>query len=914
MVGRLKLRSNDRVAVIGAGPAGSLAAYLLLGLARQADLSLDVALYDPRDFAQAGPAGCNGCVGVINSSLWRKLQSIGIDLGDFEGIIQSQLRGYLWCTSAGSLQVDLPNPQQPIRTVFRGSGPRFGDLRENASFDGYLLDRAIAAGARHERVWVRSVEKAAGVGPARLVRLQLEENDRQWQAEAELVIGAFGLNAALMSQFQRLGIGYRPPQCVRAAQVELQRSPGSVGQTDEHIRVYNIAGKRVRQLVLTPKDHYATLTLLAPQDLRFEDLREIRGTPQMQDILDSGWDWPERFCHCLPRLQKRSARNFYADRIVLIGDAACCRYFKNGLESALVSAQLAAETAIHQGISRQCFRHGYLRRVRQQIIRDNHFGRFLLGAHYFISSHPLLMQVALHTRSQAASSEVTRRYDEILWNILSGDRSYRDIFYQILRPRLVLDTCMGFGRVLVKEVRRFAAAICRGALGIGKTPEQRQDVGLSSSKSAPAKLGSGFRVSIIGGGPAGTACAITLLQAGSRINLDLDVTIHEAKDFASAAATWHPSDQPCYDKDINQCIGVLSPPIRDILANKLSLPFPDHLVQKQISGYVLHGRRGSLALDEMHGPSYAVRRIMFDDYMMGQARDHGAQLNLAGVTHIRPRGRGFTIDTDAGAVEADLVVGAFGVDQGAADIFGHCFGYARPEYMQTIITKRHPAGDFLARFGSRIHAFLPKLRSVEFGAITCKSNHLSINIAGRRVDDQIMNEFLALPEVAQLLPEQYDEKGSEIFYPGCFPTSPAGAIFADRMVIIGDASGMIRPFKGKGVNSAMLGGIAAAKVIVQHGFSAHHFQHHYVPAFCHISEDILYARTARFLTNFLANHAGVDLLLDLAEDSPTMRRALAGAISGADPYKTIVLDILHDPYLRRRWPLVLRSYLQSTTA
>ena len=33
-------------------------------------------------------------------------------------------------------------------------------------------------------------------------------------------------------------------------------------------------------------------------------------------------------------------------------------------------------------------------------------------------------------------------------------------------------------------------------------------------------------------------------------------------------------------------------------------------------------------------------------------------------------------------------------------------------------------------FGNRIHAFLPTSPRIEFGAITPKGNHLTINIAG----------------------------------------------------------------------------------------------------------------------------------------------------------------------------------------
>ena len=64
----MQLQPNDRVAIVGAGPAGSLFAYCLLRQAHSRGLPLRVTLYDPRDFKKPGPPGCKGGAGVINAS------------------------------------------------------------------------------------------------------------------------------------------------------------------------------------------------------------------------------------------------------------------------------------------------------------------------------------------------------------------------------------------------------------------------------------------------------------------------------------------------------------------------------------------------------------------------------------------------------------------------------------------------------------------------------------------------------------------------------------------------------------------------------------------------------------------------------------------------------------------------------
>jgi len=138
----------------------------------------------------------------------------------------------------------------------------------------------------------------------------------------------------------------------------------------------------------------------------------------------------------------------------------------------------------------------------------------------------------------------------------------------------------------------------------------------------PGPLTNGSKAVIIGGGPGGSACAVALLHMAKQSGLDIQVTIYEGKVFA---------DKSHY----NQCVGVVSPPITSILEDQLRIPFPYHLTQRRINGYVLHGRRRSLTLD---GPedkaSYALRRIEFDHYMLEQARLAGAEVMQCRVTDL----------------------------------------------------------------------------------------------------------------------------------------------------------------------------------------------------------------------------------------------------------------------------------------
>ena len=77
-------------------------------------------------------------------------------------------------------------------------------------------------------------------------------------------------------------------------------------------------------------------------------------------------------------------------------------------------------------------------------------------------------------------------------------------------------------------------------------------------------------------------------------------------------------------------------------------------------------------------------------------------------------------------------------------------------------------------FGPCIHAFLPANPKIEFGGVTPKGNHLTINIAGINVDADLMLTFLSQPEVRGILPNFNGEKvfnPLELqFYKGRFPS------------------------------------------------------------------------------------------------------------------------------------------------
>jgi flavin-dependent dehydrogenase len=202
----------------------------------------------------------------------------------------------------------------------------------------------------------------------------------------------------------------------------------------------------------------------------------------------------------------------------------------------------------------------------------------------------------------------------------------------------------------------------------------------------------------------------------------------------------------------------------------------------------------------------------------------------------------------------------------------------------------------LEKLVGSIHAYLPANPRIEFGAITPKCDHLTINIAGRTVDTPLMRDFLQMPEVMRILPgnEYADDliAGKVRFYKGRFPRSLARGFYGDRYVMVGDASGLVRAFKGKGATTAMLTGIRAADTIINYGISSQVFHHHYRSQNQDIIQDLPYGRGMRLVTLAMSNFGLMGMLLRAARKSSVLQSALFGAVSGHTPYREILSQVL----------------------
>jgi len=850
------LKDGSVVAIIGAGPAGSFFALLALKEAEARGMRIRPVLFDGKSFIKEGPSGCNMCAGVISWNLVQEIEKLGLKIP--QDRVQRLIRSYVFHTSEGSHVVISPPGRGPLPVVFRGNGPRFSVETRNISFDDFLLEQATKRGAEiiPSNVTSISFPRKPGDRPS----VYWDSN----KMEADLLVAACGVTSAFGKQLAAGGIDYQFPRCNRAFQAELDLGDTTLEKRlGNSIHVFSLGIRDIRFAAIIPKKKYATVSLVGNRDMTHQHFSAFLASPTMRRFLPEGWRMPDHYCSCRPRFPVTGAKRFFGDHFIFVGDAAMCRYYKNGIESAFRTAQYAVQGVFDHGLSRRALRKSYFFFVRKEFVRENWYARLLFKLNDFVATKRFWVRTHLYFVRNNPRGQTAQTLHFLTWSLFTGDARYREIFRTSLSPRFMsrmLFTGLGLRLTGAKSKKQDTSPL-RPAV-------------LSPKQQAMGSLDNGNTVIIVGGGPGGTACGIALKKMAAERDISIRVVIYEGKDFKN-------------ERHYNQCAGVLSPPIEELVERNLNIPFPHALNERTIRAYRLCSENRDLTLSSSTHRSYAIRRCLWDQFMLEQALQHDVEVIDCRVTHLETVSNGVIVYGENGTIRADVVVGAFGMDPGTAEIFNQWISYQRPPALETIITNIHPGEAWMSRFGEEIFAFLPRLPNISFGAITPKENHLTVNIAGSRVTSGAMEKFLRLPEVSQWLPEDYDPKDvAEKCHKGLFPNRPATCFFTDRFVAVGDAAGLVRPFKGKGITSACISGIAAAKVMMDYGISQKAFLS-YRLACRSILSDRYYGWAMQRLTDLFRRTGSVDVLLRLAEEDAGLRRVLFLSVSGEEPYRRI---------------------------
>lgn len=429
------------------------------------------------------------------------------------------------------------------------------------------------------------------------------------------------------------------------------------------------------------------------------------------------------------------------------------------------------------------------------------------------------------------------------------------------------------------------------------------------------RLEDGSRIAVVGSGPAGSFFSYFLKDMAERVDLDVAVDLYESRDFSK------PAPQGC-----NMCGGIISETLVQNLATE-GINLPPTVVQRGIDSYVLHMDVGSVhiaapllekrigALHRGPGPRdiKEMKWGSFDGFLQSLAVKKGATLvpeRVTGFTYNKGRPR---IETRTRSGEYDLLAVAVGVNSPTLKLFGEELAYRPPRTVKTHIREFFLSEGVIDRtLGNSMHVFLLNIPRLEFAAIIPKGDYVSICLLGEDIDKELIDNFLASPEVRKVLPQAGEADAVSCSCSPRISLVPAVKPYADRVVFLGD-SGVTRLYKD-GIGAAYRTAKAAASTAVFHGISASDFRTHYSPLCRGIGRDNAIGKAAFMVTREIQRHRfarravlGMTSREQEGRRLPRMSTVLWDMFTGSATYREIVLRTLHPAFLGRLMWHVIRS-------
>ena len=367
------------------------------------------------------------------------------------------------------------------------------------------------------------------------------------------------------------------------------------------------------------------------------------------------------------------------------------------------------------------------------------------------------------------------------------------------------------------------------------------------------ELNAGARIAVLGGGPAGSFFSIFALKLAKQIGKDIDLTIYEKKGFSSEGPS-----------SCNMCAGVVSESLVQMLAIE-GICLKPPIVQRAIDTYCFQTATGDVFLNSpSHQKGIATvyrgggpvcqttseadqklesERKSFDDFLLDCAQKEGAKVENVRIENIKLENRSPIIFSEKGKLpDFDLVVGACGINSKTIKSFEELgIGYTCPSSIKAYQSEIHIGEkNVSALFGNAVYVFLINQPGVKFAAITPKGSYVTISMLGKDVTSQTVIDFLNHPIVKKKFPDSWNITDT---FCRCVPKINVGAAsypFANRIVMIGDASSA-RLYKD-GIGSAYLTAKAAANTAILYGVGKADFHKHYYPTCRKINMDNIFGK------------------------------------------------------------------------
>ncbi len=423
-----QLNNDSRIAVIGGGPAGTFFCSSFIDLANRVGLNVQIDLYEAQDFSRKGPAGCNHCGGIISESLVQVLAAEGIIIP--RSIIQKGIDSYVLHTDVGTERIKTPLLEKRIAAVYRGSGPLNNEKDDIVGFDAHMLKSVVDKGVNliNERVISCDFKNEYPV-----IATQQGRSENY-----DLVVGSTGVNSSGMKVFENLGIKYKSPKITKTFISEFHLGKETIEKyfgNSMHVFLLNV--KRLKFAALIPKGPYVTFCMMG-ENIDRNFVQSFLNTEEVKKCFPPGIELSEyQQCQCFPKMNIRGAVQPYNDRVVLIGDAAVTRLYKDGIGAAYSTAKAAANTVVLYGISSSHFKKYYWPTCKS-INQDNSIGKIIFLVTNLIQKTKFSKRGILRLiKKEQANEKLQNRLSNVLWNTFTGSSPYKDIFKSTLNPKFL---------------------------------------------------------------------------------------------------------------------------------------------------------------------------------------------------------------------------------------------------------------------------------------------------------------------------------------------------------------------------------------------------------------------------------------------------------------------------------------------
>lgn len=447
---RVQLIDGSKVAIIGGGPSGSFFALNLLKKAKKLGRKIEVFILEKKptlsiqrqNGLECSIGECNYCAGGLSPRVCDALTDLGLPLPP--EIILDTVEIINVFADWKTISLDVLGD---IKSVYRGSRPK-GRSGSNYNFDNFLLSSAANEGAKIISAEVNDL-KYTNSG-----RITVSFNGNTRELETDLVTFAGGVNGKLghgpdneeypVSWLKKIIPGFEPPQVRKTIIFEL-----STKGNDDFIQkikgelyfiLHGSRNLKLEMISIVPKGEYITIVLIGkcidkatPKDnLRIID--EFMHLPHIKTILPE-WLKLKNICVCMPFMTTGVAKDPFGDRIMVVGDMFTSNLYKDGIGSAYDISSKIAEAALTIGIDKSSLRKGYMRVIRKYKI-NNILGKLVFLFIRICFSNILFSRIIYQAviTERKTQERKNRKLEKILWNIASGEDSYRNIILNMYHP------------------------------------------------------------------------------------------------------------------------------------------------------------------------------------------------------------------------------------------------------------------------------------------------------------------------------------------------------------------------------------------------------------------------------------------------------------------------------------------------